>query len=69
MDKDFIKSCVKDATSVSSLAEKICGYGWFDHAGESFPVRREYIEEYIEIGMMFERERQKKEKLCMTHKK
>ena len=61
MDKKFILSCIKSASTTKSLAEKICGYGWFDHAGENYPVRREHIEEYLEIGRMFERLKAKEE--------
>lgn len=51
----FLQDCVKGATSITNLAERICGYGHFDHAGEDYPVRREHIEEYLLIGACWQR--------------
>ena len=60
MDKKFMKWAVENAESTKELATMICGYGWFDHSGTDYPVKREYIEEYLEIGRMFERSKTNK---------
>ena len=55
MDKNFKKQIVNDSNSLDELALKICGYGHFDHPNNDreYPVKREYIREYLEIGMMY----------------
>jgi hypothetical protein len=53
MDKNFKTQIVNSSNSIEQLAKKICGYGYFDHSGEDYPVKIEHIIEYLEIGMMF----------------
>lgn len=56
--KDYNKKIVKMADSLEKLATLICGYGSFAYHNDDwdYPIRKEAVMEYLEMGADFQKE-------------
>ena len=53
--KDYNKETVETADSIEELATMVCGYGYFAYHNDDrdYPVRKEAVQEYLEMGAAF----------------